>query len=67
MKKATYYTYLGNNGTLTTEVYLEGIFSVKKYMIAADPGKRLTKDGKKFHKSALIPAADLELWHEVDE
>ena len=67
MKKEAYYTYLGNNGTITTSVYLEGVFCVKKYMIAADKNKKLTKDGKNFVKTALIPTSELELWFEVDE
>lgn len=66
MKKETYYTYLGNNGTITTSVYLEGIYSIKKYMIIADKDKKLTKDGKTFQKTILIPATDLELWHEIE-
>lgn len=66
MKKETYYTYLGNNGTITTSVYLEGIYSIKKYMIIADKDKKLTKDGKTFQKTILIPATDLELWYEIE-
>ena len=66
MKKETYYTYLGNNGTITTSVYLEGIYSIKKYMIIADKDKKLTKDGKTFQKTILIPATDQKLWYKIE-
>ena len=29
MKKTIIYTYLGTNGTITTPIHLEGIYSVK--------------------------------------
>ena len=42
MRKETYYTYLGENGTITTPVFLEGIYSIKKYRLIADKNKKLT-------------------------
>ena len=67
MKKEVYYTYLGSNGTITTSVFLEGIYNVKKYLLVADKNKMLTKDGKHFVKTTLIPAAEVDQWSEVDK
>lgn len=66
MKKTLCYTYLGENGTLLTTLHLEGIYSVRKYMLNADENKLLTKDGKKFTSSVLIPESDLDNWYEVE-
>ena len=65
MKQATYYTYLGDKGTITTYLQIPGAFSVKKIMLAADEGKKLTKDGKNFVTTILIPESELPLWYEV--
>lgn len=65
MKKTNYYTYLGTNGVITSPVFLEGIYCVKKYLIEADPGKLITTDNKFFSKSATIPIDELALWYEV--
>lgn len=66
MKKTVCYTYLGDNGTLLTTIHIEGAYGIKKYMLSADEGKMLTKDGKNLTRSTIIPEADLALWYEVD-
>lgn len=66
MRKTLYYTYLGVNGTITSPVLLEGIYTVKKYQLIASDGKVLTKDDKNYVDSIMIPESDLDLWKEVD-
>jgi len=65
MIKTKIYQYLGVNGTITSPVYLEGIYSVKKYQLQAEENKKLTKDNVNFVKSVLVPEDELDLWKEV--
>lgn len=65
MKKQVFYQYLGTNGTITSPVHLEGVYYVRKFMISADEGKKLTKDNKTFTSSTMIPEEELEDWKEV--
>lgn len=65
MKKETLYTYLGTNGTLTTPIHLEGIYSIKKIRLTADEGKSLTRDGKTFFPAVAVDEKDVKLWREV--
>ena len=44
---------------------LEDIYYIRKLALIADPGKRLTKDGKHFVTSVKIPEEELEEWTEV--
>ena len=67
MKKAVYYTYLGDNGTITTPLHIPGVYSIKQYLLVADENKRLTKDGVNLTPSILIPEADLDVWYEVGQ
>jgi hypothetical protein len=67
MRKEIYYTYLGENGTITTPVFLEGIYSIKKYRLIADKNKKLTKNNKSFVYSVTVSPSDLDLWYEVDD
>lgn len=67
MKKETYYTYLGVNGTITSPVYLEGIYSVKKIKLIADTGKLLTKDGEHKYSQISIPENEVDKWYEVGQ
>lgn len=67
MKKTNYYTYLGTNGVITSPVFLENIYCIKKYFIEADSGKLLTTDGKIFCKSATIPTDELSSWYEITD
>lgn len=65
MVKTKMYQYLGTNGIITSPVYLEGIYSVKKYQLQAEENKKLTKDDVNFVKSVLVPEDELDLWKEV--
>jgi len=65
MIKSTLYEYLGTNGTILSPVHLEDIYYVRKLKLQADNGKKLTKDGKNFVKSTIIPEEELEEWKEV--
>lgn len=67
MNKQVYYTYLGTNGTLTTPIHLEGIYSVKKIILTADEGKMLTKNGKDFFKRVTTNDLEVELWQEIGQ
>ena len=67
MTKEYIYTYLGTNGTITSPVYLEGIYSVKKIRLIADKNKQLTTDGKNFYDSILINEVDLDKWYEISK
>lgn len=65
MTKTVYYTYLGTNGVIESPVHLEDIFFTRKLRLVADQGKQLTKDGKHFVTSVIIPEGDLAEWKEV--
>lgn len=67
MKKTIYYTYLGDNGTITTPLHIPNVYSIKQYLLVADENKKLTKDGIKFTPSILIPESDLKLWYEIGQ
>lgn len=67
MTKTPTYTYLGTNGTITSKVHLEGIYSVKKYELLAGKDKLLTKDYENFVKVVVVPEAEINEWIEVDE
>lgn len=67
MTKTLLYTYLGTNGTITSPVHLEGIYSIKKYRLIADTNKVLTSDdGVTTTKMVTIPENELDLWKEID-
>lgn len=66
MKKTVLYVYLGENGTITSTIYLPGVYSVKKYQLQAEDGKFLTPDGGlTIQKNAIIPESELSNWKEV--
>lgn len=65
MTKQVLYTYLGTNGTICSPVHLEDIYYIRKYRLTADQGKRLTKDGKTYHDTVVIPEEELPMWKEV--
>ena len=67
MLKTTYYTYLGTNGTLTTPIHLDGVYSVIKVELRADLNKKLTKDGVNFTYRVVVPESQVDMWYEVDE
>ena len=67
MTKTIIYTYLGTNGTISTPIHLEGIYSVKNYSLIADKNKLLTKDGIKFYEGITVPENELDQWYEIDK
>lgn len=64
MIKTTLYTYLGENGTITSPIKLD-LYSIKKYKLQAENKKRLTKDGENFYYSVVVPESDIDNWSEV--
>ena len=66
MTKEVLYTYLGTNGTITSPIYLEGIYSVKQIRLIAAEGKWLT-DGYNIYNSITIPESDLDKWYEISK
>ena len=66
MQKSVQYRYLGANGkTLTTPVYLEGIYSVQMVELLADEGKiRYNKKTGKTSNHILVSLDEEELWTE---
>lgn len=67
MKKTIIYTYLGTNGTISTPIHLEGIYSVKKYNLIADENKLLTKDGINTYGHITVPEDELDQWYEIEK
>ena len=65
MTKQILYNYLGTNGSILSPVHLEGIYSVKKIQLTADEDKQLTKDGKNFYFTTVIPEDELNQWYET--
>ena len=65
MTKIVMYEYLGTNGTILSPIQLEDIYYVRKLQLLADNNKRLTKNGKDFVQSVVIPEDELDQWKEV--
>lgn len=65
MTKRILYTYLGTNGTLTTPIHLEGIYSTRKVELVARQGMVLTKNDKDFAQVVRVPEDEVEEWKEV--
>ena len=65
MIKSVLYEYLGTNGTILSPIHLEDIYYVRKLKLQAENGMRLTKDGKTFVKTVVIPEEELDEWQEV--
>jgi len=62
MIKTVLYTYLGTNGTITSPVHLEGIYSVRKVRLEAEKNKVLTKDaGITTTKTIVVPEDEVSL------
>lgn len=66
MTKEKIYTYLGVNGTITSPVYLEGIYSVKKIRLIADEGKILSNGDKRI-SSITVQEDEVSNWTEIDK
>jgi allophanate hydrolase subunit 2 len=54
MTKQKIYTYLGTNGTITSPVHLEDIYSIVKVRLCAEKGKMLT-NGDRQVGSIIVP------------
>lgn len=65
MKVTKFYTYLGTNGTITSPVHLENIYSVVKYKIFSEKGYKLTKDNINYYEVVDVEEKDLPNWYEV--
>lgn len=65
MTQQKIYTYLGTNGTITSPVYLPGIYSIEKINLIADDKKVLT-DGKKKVGSIIVLPEEVSKWAEID-
>lgn len=65
MTKEILYHYLGTNGSILSPVFLENVYCVKKLRLMADEGNVLTKDGKNFVSSVVIPLAEEKQWQEM--
>ena len=65
MTQQKIYTYLGTNGTITSPVYLPGIYSIEKINLIADDKKVLT-DGKKKVGSIIVLPEEVSRWTEID-
>lgn len=67
MTKEILYTYVGDNGTVTTSIHLEGVAgTLVKYRLTAGKGKVLT-NGTVRRKSVTVAAASVDSWTEIDE
>lgn len=66
MKKSKKYKYQGLNGTIISNVLLEGINKVEMYELVADKGMILT-DGNLVLKKALVLPGDLSEWSEIED
>lgn len=66
MTREKYYTYLGTNGILETPIHLQGVPAIEKICLRAESGKVLTKDGKIFTSSVIVPLEEEKLWREID-
>lgn len=67
MKTTKLYTYLGTNGTITSPIHLENIYSVVKYKLSPKEGYKLTKDGIEFYNTVTIGEDEISEWYEVIE
>lgn len=65
MKKEVLYTYLGTNGIICSPVHLEDAYYTRKIRLYAAAGKKLTKDGKTFHKTVTVSEEEVADWYEV--
>ena len=64
MKIEKLYVYTGDNGGITTPVFLENVPSIKKLRLIADDGKILT-NGSIEVPTIVIPESKLDAWSEI--
>lgn len=65
MTKEVSYLYIGTNGTILSPVHLEDVYYIRKNRLSADPGKKLTKDGKNFSTYVVVSDDEVNDWYEV--
>ena len=66
MIQTKYFTYLGENGSITSPVFLPGIYSICNVQLEAEEGFVLT-NGTKTTKAITIPEREVENWHEIKD
>lgn len=64
MIQTKYYTYLGENGSITSPVFLPNIYSICKVQLEADEGFMLT-NGEKIVKAIIVPEKEVGQWQEI--
>lgn len=64
MIQTKYYTYLGENGSITSPVFLPNIYSICKVQLEAEEGFMLT-NGEKTVKAIIVPEKEVEQWQEI--
>ena len=64
MIQTKYYTYLGENGSITSHVFLPNIYSICKVQLEADEGFMLT-NGEKIVKAIIVPEKEVGQWQEI--
>lgn len=64
MTQTKYYTYLGENGSITSPVFLPNIYSICKVQLEADEGFILT-NGERKVKAILVPEREVKDWTEI--
>ena len=65
MTSVKIYTYLGTNGTITSPIHLENIYSVVNYRLTPQKGYKLTKNGIDFYDYKVVDENELKLWYEI--
>ena len=66
MKKNKRYKYQGLNGSIISDVLLEGINKIEMYELVADKGMILV-NGILSVKKALVLPGDLDAWSEFED
>lgn len=66
MRKCELFTYLGENGTVTTSIRIPGVPCVIKYSLEADKGKILT-NGHIQAYTQVVPERELPNWYEIND
>lgn len=64
MIQTKYYTYLGENGSITSPVFLPNIYSICKVQLEAEEGYLLT-NGTKTVKAIIVPEREVDEWEEI--
>lgn len=64
MTKSVLYKYLGTNGTIISPIHLEDVYYIRLIKLKADSGKVLTKNGKNFYSSIIVPEEEVSEWSE---